>query len=69
MTAQPSFVGRSPAFWDHFFPKALGSYKDWRIGLPPQWYPTHSNAYYVGVTGGGFTEVSCMAMPPADTTV
>ena len=41
----------------------IPSYKDWRIGLPPQWYPTHSNAYYVGVTGGSFTEVSCMGMP------
>jgi predicted dehydrogenase len=40
-----------------------GSYKGWRIGLPPQWYPTHSNAYYCGVTGGSFTEVTCLAMP------
>ena len=32
----------------------------WRKGLPPQYYPTHSNAYYIGVTGGSFTEVSCM---------
>jgi len=35
----------------------------WRKGLPPQYYPTHSNAYYIGVTGGSFTEVSCMGMP------
>ena len=35
----------------------------WRIGLPPQLYPTHSNAYYTGVTGGSFTEVSCMGIP------
>jgi hypothetical protein len=35
----------------------------WRKGLPPQWYPTHSNAYHIGVTGGSFTEVSCMGMP------
>ena len=42
---------------------ALASHKDWRIGLPPQWYPTHSNAYYVGVTGKSFTEVSCLGMP------
>ncbi len=41
----------------------IDSYKGWRIGLPPQSYPTHSNAYYVGVTGGSFTEVSCMGMP------
>jgi hypothetical protein len=32
------------------------------VGLPPQWYPTHSNAYYVCVTGGRFTEVSCLGM-------
>ncbi len=44
----------------HYFPTALDSYKGWRIGLPPQYYPTHSNAYYICVTGGSFTEVSCM---------
>lgn len=42
--------------------KGIGSYKDWRQGGPPQWYPTHSNAYYVGVTGGTFTEVSCFGV-------
>jgi len=47
----------------HYACAAIPSYKDWRIGLPPQWYPTHSNAYYVGVSGGSFTEVSCMGMP------
>ena len=41
----------------------IDSYKGWRIGLPPQYYPTHSNAYYVAVTGGSFTEVSCMGIP------
>jgi len=41
----------------------IPGYKNWRHGLPPQWYPTHSNAYYVCVTGGSFTEVSCMSMP------
>lgn len=41
----------------------IDSYQGWRIGLPPQWYPTHSNAYYTGVTGGSFTEVSCMGIP------
>ena len=44
----------------HYFSSSLDSYKGWRIGLPPQWYPTHSNAYYVSVTGGSFTDVSCM---------
>ena len=35
----------------------------WRRGLPPMWYPTHSNAYYVSITGGRFTEVSCLGTP------
>ena len=51
-------------YW-HYKCESLSSHKGWRTGLPPQWYPTHSNAYYVGVTGGSFTEVSCMGMPSA----
>ncbi len=47
----------------HYACAVIDSYKGWRIGLPPQSYPTHSNAYYVGVTGGSFTEVSCMGIP------
>ena len=47
----------------HWMSEPIPSYKDWRVGLPPQWYPTHSNAYYVGVTGGSFTEVTCLGMP------
>ena len=47
----------------HYMEQPIASYQDWRVGLPPQWYPTHSNAYYVGVTGGSFTEVSCLGMP------
>jgi len=47
----------------HYMEQPIDSFKGWRIGLPPQWYPTHSNAYYTGVTGGSFTEVSCMAIP------
>lgn len=47
----------------HYMPTPLGSYKGWRIGLPPQLYPTHSNAYYCGVTDGNFTEVTCLGMP------
>ena len=43
----------------HYFNKPLGSYRDWRNGLPPMWYPTHSTAYYIAVTGGSFTHVSC----------
>jgi len=47
----------------HYMEQPIDSWKGWRIGLPPQWYPTHSNAYFIGVTGGSFTEVSCMGMP------
>jgi hypothetical protein len=47
----------------HYMKEPIDSYKGWRIGLPPQWYPTHSNAYYIGINGGSFTEVSCMAIP------
>jgi predicted dehydrogenase len=44
----------------HYGPKAIGSYKNWRVGSVPLWYPTHSTAYYVGVTGKRFTAVSCV---------
>lgn len=47
----------------HYCPTPIDSYKGWRIGLPPQWYPTHSNAYCLCVTQGSFTEVSCMGVP------
>ena len=47
----------------HYMAEPIPSYKDWRVGLPPQWYPTHSNAYQVGVTGTSFTAVSCLGMP------
>lgn len=49
-------------YW-HYFGTPLAAHQGWRTGLPPQWYPTHSNAYYMGVTGGSFTEVSCMGIP------
>ena len=32
----------------HYGVSEIASYKNWRVGLPPQWYPTHSNAYYIG---------------------
>jgi len=47
----------------HYMEQPIDSYKGWRVGLPPQWYPTHSNAYHVCVTGGSFTEVSCLGIP------
>ena len=31
--------------------------------MPPQWYPTHSDAYFIGVTNGTFLEVSCLGIP------
>jgi|ERR1041385_5398938 predicted dehydrogenase len=43
----------------HYMEEPLPSFKDWRVGLPPQWYPTHSNAYYVGIGAESFVEVSC----------
>lgn len=47
----------------HYMAEPIASFRDWRVGLPPQFYPTHSNAYYVCVTGGRFTEVTCQGMP------
>ena len=44
----------------HYHSTPIDSYKGWRIGMPPLWYPTHSTAYYVGVTGKRFTSVSCV---------
>ena len=43
----------------HYFPIPLASHGEWRTGLPPMWYPTHSTAYYVAVTGKSFIKVSC----------
>jgi predicted dehydrogenase len=42
----------------------IGSYKDWRRKGCPMWYPTHATAYYVGVTHGSFTDVSCKGILP-----
>ena len=47
----------------HYGTKVTPSYLDWRLGLPPQWYPTHASAYYVCVSGGSLVEVSCMGIP------
>lgn len=43
----------------HYGSKPLASYNGWRDGNPPMFYLTHASAYYVAVTGGHFTEVSC----------
>lgn len=47
----------------HYGVGGIDSFNGWRKGLPPQFYPTHSNGFYCCVTGGSFTEVSCMGMP------
>ena len=44
----------------HYFGTPLAAFREWRTGLPPMYYPTHSTAYYCAVTDGSFTEVSCM---------
>ncbi|MBM4032405.1 MAG: Gfo/Idh/MocA family oxidoreductase [Planctomycetes bacterium] len=44
----------------HYCPTPIGSFKGWRVGPPPLWYPTHSTAYYIGVTGKRYTSVSCL---------
>jgi predicted dehydrogenase len=44
----------------HYRATPIDSYKGWRIGMPPLWYPTHSTAYYIGVTGKRFTSASCV---------
>lgn len=47
----------------HYGTTSAPSYKNWRLGMPVQWYPTHATAYYVCVTGNSFTEVSCLGKP------
>ncbi len=44
----------------HYGLHSADSYKDWRTGMPVQWYPTHATAYYTCVTGKSFTRVSCL---------
>ena len=47
----------------HYMATPIPSFHEWRVGLPPQWYPTHSNAYWACITGGSYVEVSCLGMP------
>ncbi len=46
--------------YNHYIPGDFPSFEGWRTGCPPIWYPTHSTAYYVGVTDKRFTSVSCV---------
>lgn len=48
-------------YW-HYSERGIDSFKNWRHGMPPMWYPTHSDAYYIGVTNGTFLEVSCLGI-------
>jgi len=43
----------------HYSATPIPSFNGWRVGCPPLWYPTHSTAYYIGVTGKRYTSVSC----------
>ncbi len=52
-------------FHYHDGKEPMPSYKGWRDGPPPLWYATHSTAYYIGVTGGSLTHVSCQGRPGA----
>jgi predicted dehydrogenase len=56
-------IAYSEGEYFHYMDQPIASYKGWRVGLPPQWYPTHSNAYHIGITGGSFTSVSCIGVP------
>lgn len=47
-------------YFHYFGRNGIPSYKNWRVGLPPQYYPTHSNGFYTCVTHGRFTEVTCV---------
>ena len=40
----------------------IPSFNGWRHGLPPQYYPTHSNGFYTCTTHGSFTEVMCVGI-------
>lgn len=51
-------------YWHYSEPSGgVDSFKGWRKGLPPQYYPTHSNGFYTCVTHRRFTEVTCVGKP------
>ncbi|HPD13746.1 MAG TPA: Gfo/Idh/MocA family oxidoreductase [Planctomycetota bacterium] len=39
---------------------------NWRWGLPPMFYPTHSTGFHIGVTRERFTAVSCLGWGTPD---
>ncbi len=44
----------------HYDVDTAWGWKEWRNALPPMFYPTHSTAYYIGVTRERYTAVSCL---------
>ena len=40
----------------------VDSFQGWRRALPPMLYPTHSSAYYVGVSAKRLTKVTCLGL-------
>ena len=49
-------------YFHYWGTKGIPSYNGWRHGLPPQYYPTHSNGFYTCTTHGSFTEVTCVGV-------
>lgn len=47
----------------HYNVDTAWGWKEWRNALPPMFYPTHSTAYYIGVTRKRYTAVSCLGFP------
>lgn len=50
-------------FHYHASKEPTPSYRDWRRGFPPLWYPTHATAFHTGVSGGHFRSVSARGLP------
>ena len=49
-------------YFHYWGQNGIASYNGWRHGLPPQYYPTHSNGFYTCSTHGSFTEVMCVGI-------
>lgn len=54
---------------EYYHPVSIGepyleSYDGWRINAPPLWYPTHSGAYFTGVTHGRLVDVTAWGVRP-----
>ncbi len=49
-------------YFHYWGAQGIPSWNGWRRGLPPQYYPTHSNGFYTCATHGSFTEVSCIGI-------